>query len=103
MAATPASLTEQQIQPLARLRKSGVEVVESELEMESDCSMSAVLPNSKPVSDVVGQGLSWEVGSEGGVRGQRRVPAVQDDCNLLAMLGTKDVVDKGGFPGAKVP
>lgn len=52
MAATPASFTEQHIQPLARLRKSGVEVVESELEMESDCSMSAVLPNSKPVLDL---------------------------------------------------
>lgn len=85
------------MQPLARLRKSGVEVVDSELEIESDCSMSAVLPNSKPLSDVFGEEGVWQGNGNGGVRGQRRVPAVQYDCNLLAMLCTEDIVDQGGF------
>lgn len=84
------------MQPLARETHSETEVLSCETVI---CfSISVESPNSAN-----GEGVSMKcvVGSRVKM-GDGKVQAVQDDCDLLAVLGGKNVVEEGGFACAEV-
>jgi hypothetical protein len=84
------------MQPLARETHSETEVLSCETVI---CfSMSVESPNSAQREDVsmkpaMGLGAKME---------DEIVQAVKDDCDLLAVLGGKNVVEEGGFACAEV-
>jgi hypothetical protein len=105
-ALTPLSLTEQQMQPLARLSHS-VAVLEPE-ETVRGFSRSVVLPNSGRRD--VGVRLDWVRSDDGKVERwcwwmvRSRLllwmdgwilPTVQDDGDFLAVARCEDVVEEG--------
>jgi hypothetical protein len=83
------------MQPLAKETHSETEVLSCERVI---CfSMSLESPNSG--DDKI---LEWRpLGLEGQVE-DGKVQAVQDDCDLLAVLRGEDVIEQGGFACAEV-
>jgi hypothetical protein len=88
MAATPESLTEQQMQPLAREIHSST--CWPSLLTVRDFSMSAESPNSG--GKIVVRMDGGLIVAEEGERSLGKVQAVQYDCDLLAVLFGENVV-----------